>query len=188
MVSLAHLWLPILLSAVFVFVASSLIHMAFKWHNSDYHGLPNEDEVRAAILKGSPAPGQYVLPYCADQKEMGGEAMKAKLKEGPVGFMILRAPCPEGMRMGPMLLQWFLFCALVSLFTALVLIHAAAPGADYKAVFHTAALCAFMAYAFGSIPMGIWWGQPWGSVLKNLLDGLIYAGLTAGTFGWLWPR
>ena len=186
MVSLAHLWLPILLSAVFVFVASSLIHMAFKWHNSDYHGLSNEDEVRAAITKGSPAPGQYVIPYCADHKDMGSEAMKAKLTEGPVGFMILR---PAGcMNMGPMLFQWFLFCALVGLFTALVLMHAAAPGADYKVVFHTAALCSFMAYAFGQIPMGIWWGQPWRSVMKGILDGLIYAGLTAGTFGWLWPR
>ena len=29
-----QLWLPILLSAVFVFLASSVIHMALKWHNS----------------------------------------------------------------------------------------------------------------------------------------------------------
>ena len=101
MVLLAHLWLPILLSAVFVFIASSLIHMALKWHNSDYHGFSNEDEVRAAITKGSPAPGQYTLPYCADHKDFGTEAMKTKLKDGPVGFMILRAPGP--MSMGPML-------------------------------------------------------------------------------------
>ena len=186
MVSLAHLWLPILLSAVFVFVASSLIHMAFKWHNSDYHGFSNEDEVRAAITKGSPAPGQYILPYCTDHKDMGSEAMKTKMKDGPVGFVILRAPCP--MNMGPMLFQWFLFCALTGLFTALILMHAVAPGANYKMVFHTAALASFMGYAFGTIPMGIWWGQPWRSVAKGLLDGLIYAGLTAGTFGWLWPR
>ncbi|HET6329680.1 MAG TPA: hypothetical protein VFF76_02740 [Holophagaceae bacterium] len=188
MVSLAHLWLPILLSAVFVFVASSLVHMVFKWHNSDYHGFSNEDEVRAAIAKGSPAPGQYTLPYCKDQKDMGSEATLAKLKEGPVGFIILRGPCAKGMNMGPMLFQWFLFCALVGLFTALILAHALAPGAGYKPVFHIAAIAAFMAYAFGSIPMGIWWGQPWRSVAKNLLDGLIYACLTAGTFGWLWPR
>jgi hypothetical protein len=186
MVSLAHLWLPILLSAVFVFVASSLVHMAFKWHNSDYHGFSNEDEVRAAITKGSPVPGQYTLPYCKDHKDMGGEAMQAKLKDGPVGFMILRPSGPVSM--GPMLFQWFLFCVLVSVFAALILMHALAPGAGYKHVFHIAALASFMANAFGSIPMGIWWGQPWGSVMKNLLDGLIYACVTAGTFGWLWPR
>ncbi|MBS1766499.1 MAG: hypothetical protein JST05_03725 [Acidobacteria bacterium] len=189
MATLAHLWLPILLSAVFVFIASSLVHMVFKWHNSDYHGFPNEDEVRAAITKGSPSPGQYVLPYCADHKDMASEAMKAKLEEGPVGFVILRAPCPGGMRMGPMLLQWFLYCVLVSFATALLLSHCGLHAdAGYKAVFHVAALASFMAYAFGSIPMGIWWGQPWRSVMKNLLDGLIYACLTAGTFGWLWAR
>ena len=184
MVSLAHLWLPILLSAVFVFIASSLVHMVLKWHNSDYHGFSNEDEVRAAITKGTPAPGQYILPYCADHKDMGSEAMQAKMKEGPVGFMILRAPCP--MNMGPMLFQWFLFCVLVSLFTALLLVHAVPAVATYKHVFHIAALAAFMAYAFAIIPMGIWWGQPWRSVAKGMLDGLIYAGVTAGTFGWLW--
>ena len=187
MVSLAHLWLPILLSAVFVFIASSLVHMVFKWHNSDYHGFSNEDEVRAAINKGAAAPGQYIVPYCKDMKEMGSEDMQRKQKEGPLGFVILRQP--GATNMGPMLLQWFLYCVLVSLATALVLAHCGLhPGAAYKAVFHVAALAAFMAYAFGSIPMGIWWGQPWGSVMKNLLDGLIYACLTAGTFGWLWPH
>lgn len=187
MVSLAHLWLPIVLSAAFVFIASSLVHMVFKWHNPDYHGFSNEDEVRAAINKGAAAPGQYTIPYCADMKEMGSEDMQRKQKEGPLGFVILRQP--GKVNMGPMLGQWFLYCALVSFATALVLSHCGLhAGAGYKAVFHVAALVSFMAYAFGSIPMGIWWGQPWGSVLKNLLDGLIYACLTAGTFGWLWPH
>ena len=184
--ALAHLWLPILLSAIFAFVASSLVHMVFKWHNSDYHGLPNEDEARAVISKGVPAPGQYVLPYCSDHKQMGSPEMQAKYKEGPVGFLILRTPGPVGM--GGALIQWFLYCLLVSLFTALLLVHVLPTGAAYPMVFNAAGLAAFMAYAFGSIPMGIWWGQPWGSVAKNLLDGLIYALLTAGTFGWLWPR
>ena len=56
MAMLAQLWLPIVLSAVGVFVASSLIHMLFKWHNRDYRKLPNEDAVRAAINAGQPAP------------------------------------------------------------------------------------------------------------------------------------
>ena len=186
MVSLAHLWLPILLSAVFVFVASSLVHMVFKWHNSDYHGLPNEDEVRAAITKGSPAPGQYILPYCKDHKDMGSEAMQTKYKVGPVGFLILRAPGP--MNMGSSLSQWFLFCLLVSLFAGYLAAHTLVPGTHYLQVFRVVGAAAFMGYALGGIPMGIWWGQPWRSVLKGMFDGLIYACLTAGAFGWLWPR
>jgi hypothetical protein len=30
--------------------------------------------------------------------------------------------------------------------------------------------------------------MPWSIVLKESFDGLIYSLLTAGTFGWLWPR
>jgi len=34
MVSLAALWLPILLAAVFVFIASSIIHMVLPYHKT----------------------------------------------------------------------------------------------------------------------------------------------------------
>ncbi|HJW09382.1 MAG TPA: hypothetical protein VJ483_07075 [Holophagaceae bacterium] len=186
MVPLMQLWLPILLSAVFAFVASSLIHMALKYHNSDYHGLPNEDEVRATITKGAPAPGQYVIPYCSDHKDMGSEAMQTKFKEGPVGFLILRAPGP--MSMGASLFQWFLFCLLVSFFSGYLGAATLKAGVHYLQVFQVVGTAAFMGYGLGLIPMGIWWGQPWRSVAKGILDALIYACLTAGAFGWLWPH
>ena len=38
--SLAALWLPILLSAVIVFVVSSILHMALPFHKNDYRQLP----------------------------------------------------------------------------------------------------------------------------------------------------
>lgn len=44
MVTLSALWLPILLSAVIVFVASSIIHMAIPIHKNDYRQLPDEDK------------------------------------------------------------------------------------------------------------------------------------------------
>ena len=186
MVSLTHLWLPIVLSAVFVFVASSVIHMALKYHNSDYHGLPDEEAARAALGKDNPAPGMYILPYCADHKLMGTEEMQRKFKEGPVGFLILR---PSGcVSMGASLTQWFLYCAVVSLFCAYLGGLLMPPGTHYRMVFRIVGTAAFMAHAFGSIPMGIWWGQPWRSVAKGMFDGLVYALLTAGTFGWLWPH
>ena len=46
MVSISALWLPILLSAVIVFVASSIIHMVLPVHRGDYRKLPEEDRVR----------------------------------------------------------------------------------------------------------------------------------------------
>jgi hypothetical protein len=89
MFSFLSLWLPILLSAVVVFVISSLIHMVFKWHASDYGRLANEDAVREAIRAGNPAPGRYVMPHCADMKDMAGETLQQKYREGPVGHMTI---------------------------------------------------------------------------------------------------
>ncbi|HJU83994.1 MAG TPA: hypothetical protein VJ600_07265 [Holophagaceae bacterium] len=186
MVSLTQLWLPILLSAVMVFVASSLIHTVIQWHKSDYHGLSNEDEVRAAIRKGSPAPGMYTLPRCEDMKDMGKPEMQEKFKEGPVAFLVLRANGAPSM--GSSLSLWFVYCAIVSVFTAYLTGHAQVDGATFIKIFRFAATAAFMAYAGGALPMGIWWGQPWRAVAKDILDALIYGLITGGTFGWLWPH
>jgi hypothetical protein len=79
MVSLGALWLPIVLSAVLVFVLSSIIHMVLGYHNKDYTPLPNEDAVRAAIRSGNPAPKQYVIPYC-EPKDMGSAEAKRKFE------------------------------------------------------------------------------------------------------------
>jgi len=45
-----------------------------------------------------------------------------------------------------------------------------------------------MSYGLGPIVNAIWKGQPWSVTLKEIFDGLVYGLLTAGTFGWLWPR
>jgi hypothetical protein len=185
-VSLVQLWLPILLSAVCVFVASSLIHMVVKWHASEYRPLPNEDDVRAAIRKGGLAPGQYVMPHCSDMKDMGKPEMVQKYTEGPVGFLVI---IPSGApAMGSALAKWFVYSVLVAFTAAYLASRTLAPGTHYLQVFRVVGAFSFVAYGFGSIPMGIWMGKPWSSVIKDLADALIYGLLSAGVFGWLWPR
>ena len=186
MVSLALLGLPILLAAVLVFAASSLIHMVLKWHNSDYRALSNEEEVRAAIRKGSSAPGQYVIPHCADMKEMGKPEVQQKYKDGPVGFLMLSPNGPPAM--GKALGLWFLYSVAVSFMAAYVAAHTMKSGTHYLQVFRVVGAVTFLTYAGGSVQMGIWMGKPWRSVVKDLADGLIYGLLSAGVFGWLWPR
>jgi len=44
MVPIAALWIPILLSAVIVFVASSIIHMLLPYHRSDYGNAPGREQ------------------------------------------------------------------------------------------------------------------------------------------------
>jgi hypothetical protein len=183
---LGALWLPIVLSAVLVFVVSAIIHMVLKYHNRDYTPLPNEDAVRVALRAGNPAPRQYIIPYCADPKEMESPAMQQKFIEGPVAVLYLRRPGPP--TMGPMLLQWFLFILMVSFFIAYLAAYTLAPGAPYLEVFRVVGAAGFLAYGAGPIPAAIWMGKPWAVAWKEVFDGLVYGLVTAGTFGWLWPR
>ncbi|MGH8307991.1 MAG: hypothetical protein ACRER0_06925 [Gammaproteobacteria bacterium] len=186
MISLAQLWLPILLSGIGVFIASSIVHMALKfWHQPDYHGFPNESEVAAAVRKDNPAPGMYMLPYCKMEDMKKPEAQE-KFKQGPVGFMILRM---NGMpNMGKGLVLWFIFCLVVSFFAAYVAGSTLVAGSAGIQVFRVVTTVAFMGFAFGSLPMGIWWGQPWKAVTKDVIDGLIYGLVTGAIFAALWPK
>lgn len=185
MVSVAALWLPIVLSAVIVFVASSIIHMFLKYHQSDYHKLPNEDGVMAALRPANLQPGLYVFPHCTPKDMKTPEAIE-KYNKGPVGFMTI-------MRNGPpvmpkFLAQWFAFLLVVGFFVAYLAAHTIAFGATYPVVFRVVGTAAFLAYGLSNLRDGIWRGISWSAVSKELIDGLLYALLTAGTFGWLWPR
>jgi hypothetical protein len=186
MTSLAALWLPILVSAVGVFIASSLVHMVFKWHNADYRKLPNEDEVAAALRRQSLPPGQYTLPYCTDMKDMQAPETQKKFIDGPVGFIILRA---SGLpNMGKHLGAWFVLTLFVALLAATAAGIALPIGAVKEPVFDVTFLIAFAAYGCGSISDGIWKGEPWKAVAKDLLDAFIYAAVTGTVFALLWPR
>ncbi|HEY8195436.1 MAG TPA: hypothetical protein VIG04_00550 [Gemmatimonadales bacterium] len=186
MVSLGSLWLPILVSAVLVFAVSAIIHMVLKYHNSDYKPLPNEDAVRAAIRAGNPAPAQYVIPYCSDMKDMEKPEIKQKYAEGPVAVMNLMRPGAPNM--GKYLIHWFVFILCVSFFIAYVAAHTIPPGTAYLEVFRVVGAVGFLVYGIGQMPESIWMGRPWKITWKNALDGLVYGLVTAGTFGWLWPR
>lgn len=170
--ALLALWLPILLSAVVVFVISSLIHMLFKWHNSDYSALANEDAVREVIRAGNPTPGQYVLPYCGDMKEMGSEAMLKKYRDGPVGFLTIR---PNGqVNMGKFLGQWFVMCLVVATMAAFLTSQLITP-MHARAAAKLVGAVTFIAYGIGGISESIWMGRPCSSTAKYLFDAALYA-------------
>lgn len=183
MVPVMSLWLPILVAAVLVFVVSSVIHMMLTYHQSDFEAVPDEDAVRAG-LSGVP-PGDYVVPHTRSKEERASEEFQAKMNEGPVAFMTV-FPAGE-IGMGASLVQWFLYCGLVGLFAAYVAGTALPPAADYLSVFQIAGAVAFAGYGLALLQNSIWLRRKWSSTLKAMFDALVYALLTAGTLGWLWP-
>lgn len=182
MTTLVALWLPILLSAVFVFLASSVFHMVLPIHKNDYGGLPGEDRVLDA-LRGTVPPGQYRFPYATSMKDFGSPEMQAKLARGPVGTMVLVA----NMNMGKALGQWFAYCLVIGVFVAYLTGLALPPGADTTRVFRIAATVGVLAHAFSNVHDSIWKGVTWGTTLRFAFDGLVYALVTGATFAWLWP-
>jgi hypothetical protein len=185
MVSVTELWLPILLSAVFVFIASSVIHMVLGYHKGDYRKVPDESGVADALRRFNIPPGDYCLPRADSMADMKNPAFVEKINKGPV---LLMTVLPNGQwAMGAQLTQWFLFSALVSVFAAYIAGRAVAPGGSYLEVFRFAGCTAFAGYALGAIPASIWYKKNWGTTLKSTFDGLVYGLLTGGTFGWLWP-
>ncbi len=186
MVSILSLWLPILVSAVLVFLASWAVHMVLPYHRSDFDPLPAEDDVLEALRKVNLPPGDYMLPRAGGPNAMRDPAFQEKLKRGPVLVMTVMRPGP--MSMGPSLAQWFVYCVVVSILAAYVASRAVGHGADYLAVFRFAGCTAFIGDAVALWQDTIWYKRKPGTTFKQTVDGLIYGLLTAGAFGWLWPR
>jgi len=186
MVAITALWIPIVLSAVFVFIVSSIVHMSLGYHRSDFKKLPNEERTLEALRGQGISPGDYLFPCPASPKDMSSPEMLEKYKRGPVGVMTVLPSGPP--TMGRQLVQWFLFCLAVGIAVAYLTGRALGPGESYFAVFRFAGTGAFYAYAFGRVIESIWMGRAWSTTVKNVFDGLLYALVTAGTFGWLWPR
>lgn len=186
MTGLTALWLPILLSAVFVFVVSSVIHMASPWHKGDYPKMSDEDKVRDALRPLAIPPGDYMVPRPQGMAEMKSPAFAEKLKQGPVVMLTVMQNGPTSM--GRNLSLWFVYSLAVSVFAAYITGRALSQGSPYLSVFRFAGCTAFIGYSLALWQMSIWYQRAWSITIKSTIDGLIYALLTAGTFGWLWPH
>jgi hypothetical protein len=160
--------------------------MIFKYHNTDYRKLPNEDDVRAVVRAGSPPPGQYFMPHCMDHKELQKPEVVQKFVEGPIALVTVR---PNGApTIGPALTQWFVLNLAVAAIVGYLAARALPPEASFMRICRLVGAVTFLAYGIGAIQQSIWMGKPWPSTLKDLLDAAIYGLVSALAFGWLWPR
>jgi len=186
MTALSSLWLPIVLSAVLVFAASSIIHMLTPWHKSDYPKLANEDSVLSGLRALSIPPGDYMIPCAGSMDEMKSPEFKAKMEQGP---RVVMTVMPNGpFSMGKNLAQWFAYSLVIGALAAYVVGRTIPPGAPYMHVFQLTAVTAFMGYSLALWQFSIWYNRSWTATIKSTVDGAAYALLTAGTFAWLWAR
>lgn len=186
MTGFASLWLPILLSSVIVFLVSSAIHMAPLWHKNDYPRVPDEDRLMNALRPLALPQGDYLVPRAMGGAEMKSPEFVEKMRTGP---NLILTVLPNGpWSMGRNLGLWFVYVLVVSILAAYVAGRALPPGAVYLEVFRFAGTAAFLAYSVGLWQMSIWFRRSWSLTIWATVDGLIFALLTAGVFGWLWPR
>lgn len=184
--SVFGLWLPVLFSAVAVFILSFILHMVLPWHRGDFPTIPNEEAVMDALRPLAIPPGEYMVPRPSSGADMKSPAFLEKMNRGPV-FMLRMLP--NGMTpLGKFLGQWFIYLIIVAWLAghvALVALHDHTSAHD---VFHTVGLSSFMGYALALAQNSIWYRRSWKVTLKSILDGLLYGIVTGLIFAWLWPR
>ena len=117
---------------------------------------------------------------------MKSPEFQEKFKKGPV--LVMTVFKGGSMNMGGSLAQWFVYLLIVGVFAAYVTGRALQPGATYLEVFRFAGCTAFLSYSIALWQDSIWYKRKWSTTIKNTFDGLVYGLLTAGIFGWLWPK
>jgi hypothetical protein len=185
MVAITTLWLPIVLAAVAVFLISSLIHTVLGYHWNDFRTVPNQTAAPEALRGLNLPPGDYALPRAENMREMRTPEFKALYGGGSV---VLMNVSPGRLAMGKNLAQWFVYLLVVGFCCAYIAGRELPAGAAYLSVFRLVGFTAFMAYSLALPHDSIWYRRNWRTTVLTMIDGLVYAGLTAGMFGWLWPR
>lgn len=183
-VSLAQLWLPILIATVCVFFASSIIWMVLPYHKPDIRFLPNEAEFDAAIGKLDIAPGFYMYPNCQNAKDMKSEAFQTRWKSGPWGTINVMGQQPN---FAMNLLKTFIAYGVITIIVAYLAGIALAPGADYMEVFRVVATAGILGHCMGALAGSFFMGTPTRFILTCFIDGVIFALITAGVMASMWP-
>ncbi len=149
MTGLVSLWLPILLSAVLVFVASYVIHMASPWHKSDYPKLPNEDAFRSAVGPLNLLEGDYMIPRPSNREDLKSAEFLNKVQQGPNVVMTVmpNGPFSMGRNMG----LWFVYIVVVEIFAAYVAGRALPPATEYLQVFRFHGNCGLCRLHAGAV-------------------------------------
>jgi hypothetical protein len=184
MAFVAHLWLPILLSAAACFVLSAASHMALPWRKGEWRRVTDFQALQAA-LRGL-APGTYTFPAAPEPRQQMTPEWVERWSKGPSGWLTLAPPGP--IRMGRNMALSFLVFLGVAFMAAYLGTHALGPAPRFGRVFRIVGTVAVLSFGVGPIFNSIWYNRPWRAYLSDVLDALVFALAMALLFGWLWPR
>ena len=185
MVAVSALVLPVLVSSILVFVASSLIHMLTPWHRGDYRRLANEDGVMQVLRPFGITPGDYMVPRPSGMDEMKSPAFLEKVEKGPKVIMTVLPGGP--MTMTRNLAAWFVYLLVIAAIVGGLDAIVFRPGAGGHEVFRVTLIAAFLGYSAALWQMTVWYNRSIGTTLKSTIDGLVYAAITATTYAYFWP-
>lgn len=181
---LAALWIPILASAVAVWIASAVIWMALPHHRKDMRKLPDEDAFMAQVRAAGISPGAYAFPYCPSHADGQKPEFKKKWEEGPTGYLSVWGKMSMGRNMILTFLVYLVTGTLIAYLGWAGLPH---EDAGFGRVMQVTGTAGVLAYCIAFIPNGIWFQMPGRAMLMNLIDGVAYGLITGAIFGVLWP-
>ncbi|MEQ8770792.1 MAG: hypothetical protein RIB60_09830 [Phycisphaerales bacterium] len=184
-VAWTELWLPIIVAAVLLQIASTLLWAVLPWHKPDIQPLPDQAAFDAAVKPLGLKPGFYLAPCTHDGAEYKSEAFQKRYSEGP--WMSLNV-YPSKPNMGKNMALTFLVFLVACGVIGWVLSEALPAGTEYLRVFRVATACGVLAFVFGGLPNDIWFGKPTRWCVTGLIDAVIYALLAAGAFAAFWPE
>ncbi len=185
MVAMTSLWLPILVTVVAIFLASSIIWMALPIHKNDFKNFgTSEGEAMTAIRSWGLGSGVFMFPMCDPKAIKDNAVAQERLKTGPWGTVTLLTESPT---MGKCLGFWVLNIVILTTLIAYVTAQSNPAGAKWVEIVQVAFTTALLAYGGSSLTDSIWKGRPWSMLPGAVFDALAYAAITSALFAWLWP-
>lgn len=194
---LTHLWLPILVSAAAVWIASSLAWMVVGHHKKDWKGIPQEKDFIETIKRMGIPPGNYGFPEFRRCEGLSKEEKKSlweEMQKNPMGLLRVWGPINMGRNMLLSLLVYLVASILIayigwnSFHDVPLFPGSAGPRPEFSKVMQVLGTAGVLAYCIASLPNDIWFQRSRREVFMGLIDGVVFGLLTGAVFAWLWPR
>jgi hypothetical protein len=185
-----HLWLPILVCAVAVFMCSFLVWAILPHHRDDWAKLPNEDAVRDDLKARGIEPGTYVFPKM-DKSSCNTPEGKAAWERAPAGVMTVFTKPNMGANMAGTFVVMLIAAVLTGYLAWHVMgrdpVYAATHYKDFADRFQIVGSIGILTWCFSSLPNMIWFQAGKRSMVNGTVDGVLYGVVTGAVFSWLWP-